>query len=246
MGQDERGGRDAANYLCALFSVQYTLRIACTMADELGMSSPEVAQWRQSLRKGLAFPRLLDVNKGHYLTAEGLQGRTQLGKQKHPVQLNPITFLPMGKLDQPTLQAYQQRHDLCVGVADLNYAGWTLGAYWLSASHMRDASALLTDLDKAVAADYVDADWLQIYESSHAHHIPFYVTSHGLYLQAIQDALVSDYWGKTEIGAACPASWEGASFTELYTAEGQVLSGVKSAGGWQVQAAAHDRWRSIS
>lgn len=34
--------------------------------------------------------------------------------------------------------------------------------------------------------------------------MPYYVTSHGLFLQAIGDAFVSDYWYGEMIGKACP------------------------------------------
>ncbi len=234
MGQDERGGRNASNYLCALFSARYALSTACAMAVELGITSPEVTAWRSVLERGLAFSRLYDAAKRYYLTVEGFKGSDQLGKQKHPVQLNPIIFLPTGPLDEATAVAYRQRHQLCVGVAERRYAGWTLAAYWLAASHMKEPAALLYELAQSVAADYVDAGWLQIYESSHAHHMPFYVTSHGLYLQALQDALVSDYWGNTEIGAACPDEWQEVSFTSLFTADGHVLSGQKAGDTWRV------------
>jgi acyl-coenzyme A synthetase/AMP-(fatty) acid ligase len=83
----------------------------------------------------------------------------------------------------------------------------------------------------------VDPDWLQIFETSGSTGAPFYVTSHGLYLQALNDAFVSDYWGETEIGAACPAEWEGASFAGLRTADGKTLSGELSGGKWNVETA---------
>ncbi|HHW11192.1 MAG TPA: hypothetical protein GXX29_14615 [Firmicutes bacterium] len=239
MGQDELGGQNAANYLCALFSARYALRVGCAMAKEYNIPCPEVDRWRAALQQGLAFPRLYDTTKGYYMTAEGLGIKDQVGKQKHPIQLNPIIFLPMQEPpDQPTLEAYRRRYELCVGVSDLNFAGWTLAAYWLAASHMRDASALVDDLDKSLAADYVDADWIQIYESSHSHHLPYYVTSHGLYLQALQDALLSDYWGTVEIGAACPDAWQGTIFVNLHSADGRIFSGFKAGDGrdsWQVR-----------
>lgn len=242
MGQDEMGGQDARNYLCALFSARYTLQAALAMAQELKQSDAELAHWQAVLREGLAFQRLYDKAKGIYVTCEGLLGAQQVGKQKHPVQLNPLIFLPLWgdlpdrpaeQLDEPTKSAYAIRDDLCAGVHEKFYHGWTLAAYWLAASHMRDASGLVREMGHALPAHYVDQDFIQIYETSGSTGAPFYVTSHGLYLQALNDALVSDYWGRTEIGAACPPEWEGASFEGLRTADGKVLSGELAGGKWK-------------
>ncbi|MCY3020863.1 MAG: hypothetical protein NTW87_17745 [Planctomycetota bacterium] len=247
MGQDEMGGQDAKNYLCALFSARYCLQSAIAMAMELQQQDAELDQWRAILRDGLAFGRLYDKAQGIYVTCEGLLGARQIGKQKHPVQLNPLIFLPLWgdpanrpapeELEAPTVNAYRSRGELCAGVRESFYHGWTLAAYWLAASHSRDAQGLLHDLGQALPGRYVDADWIQIYETSGSTGAPFYVTSHGLYLQALNDALVSDYWGRTEVGAACPDGWKDVSFTKLHTADGKVLSGKRAGGGWQVETA---------
>lgn len=245
MGQDEMGGQDAKNYLCALFSARYALQEALAMAEELEQADPELGHWRGILRDGLAFGRLLDTAQGIYATCEGLPGAQQAGKQKHPVQLNPLTFLPLwrdlpdraapDRLEAPTRKAYALRDDLCAGVRDRFYHGWTLAAYWLAASHMRDAKGLARELSQTLPARYVDPACIQIYETSGSTGAPFYVTSHGLYLQALNDALLSDYWGQTEIGAACPPEWEGASFTALRTSDGETLSGELSGGKWEME-----------
>jgi len=223
MGQDEMGGKDAKNYLCALFSAQYALQSALAMGRELGLSEPDFEQWSAVLRDGLAFKRLVGPN-GMYVTCEGLLGAEQLGRQKHPVQLNPLTFLPLGKEfdDAPLHAAYSAREELCAGVKDKFYHGWTLAAYWLAASHNRDAAGLQRELSNALPARHVDADWIQIYETSGAKHAPYYVTSHGLYLQAMSDALISDFWGATELGAA--KIWPEATYTNLRLRDGTVAS----------------------
>jgi hypothetical protein len=81
----------------------------------------------------------------------------------------------------------------------------------------------------------VDKNWIQIYESSGSVQNPYYVTSHGLYLQALSDALVSDYFGMTEIGSACPAAWEEVNFANLRTSGGKILSGERIGGRWEVE-----------
>jgi hypothetical protein len=94
---------------------------------------------------------------------------------------------------------------------------------------------LLEELAQALPGRYVDPHWIQIYESSGLVSAPFYGTSHGLYLQALCDALVSDYWGEVRIGAACPREWEEVRFSRLHTADGRVRSGEKIKGEWKAE-----------
>ncbi|MFW6161206.1 MAG: hypothetical protein ACODAJ_00465 [Planctomycetota bacterium] len=233
-GQDEMGGHNARNYLCALFSTQYALTTALAMGDELGKDPIEFDRWRAILADGLAFGRLHDPETDLLVTCEGLSGVEQLGREKHPVQLNPLTFLPLGKPFDHVVRAYQRRADLCAGVRAGRYHGWTLAAFWLAAAHIGDAEGLVAELGQALPARYVDRAWLQIYETSGAVHMPYYVTSHGLYLQALTDALVTDYWRWPQVGAACPDTWREARFGGLHVADGRVLSGHRTRQGWQV------------
>ncbi|MFP4057756.1 MAG: hypothetical protein ACLF0G_12900 [Candidatus Brocadiia bacterium] len=234
-GQDEMGGHNATNYLCALFSAQYTLQAALHTARRLGHDEPDFHRWRQVLDDGLAFPALRDPDTGILATCQGEPGTRQLGRQKHPVQLNPLTFLPLGRPDKHVVRAYNRRYDLCTGAREGRFHGWTLAAFWLAASHMGDPEGLAHDLGQAQPARIVDPQWLQIYEASAATHAPYYVTSHGLYLQALADALVSDYFADTRIGAACPEEWEELAFQSLHTAEGSVISGRKHEGRWHTE-----------
>ncbi len=236
MGQDERGGANAKNYLCSLFSALYCLRTALQVAEQLGLEIVESARWNGILTDGLAFGRLLNHQTGIYSTWEGSTGSQQVGKQKHPVQLNPLIFLPLGAPDKATINAYHHRDDLCVGGHESFYHGWTLATYWLAASHMGQSEDLLRELAQIQPGRYGDPDWIQIYETSAAWGSSFYVTSHGLLLQALNDAFVSDFWGSVEIGAACPESWQEVEFHRLHTADGRVWSGRKIDGKWQVAA----------
>jgi hypothetical protein len=237
MGQDELGGENAKNYLDALFSAEYCLKTALAMAKELGANEPAFAQWQRILADGLAYDRLLDKKEGIRASCEGLAGAQAFGKEKHPVQLNPLIFLPLGHADGAVRRAYERRYELCAGVREKFYHGWTLAAYWLAASHMGDGEGLLGELSQALPGRYIDPNWIQIYESSTAVHAAYYVTSHGLYLQALNDALVSDFWGETQIGYACPASWNEVSFTNLRTADGRVWSGHKTGDSWHTENA---------
>ena len=63
--------------------------------------------------------------------------------------------------------------------------------------------------------------------------MPYYVTSHGLFLQAICDALVSDYWDGETVGKACPPAWQEVAFESLRTANA-VWSGTRSGREWDI------------
>ena len=65
---------------------------------------------------------------------------------------------------------------------------------------------------------------------------PYFITSNGLYLQAIQDALVSDFAGHVEFGTACPISWKDASFGGLHTSDGRSWSETHSPDGWTIES----------
>jgi len=233
-GQDEAGGFNATNYLCALYSAKYCLKTALEVVGKFDLKSEEYDRWRAILNEGLAFRKLYDPERQIYLTCEEVLGTTGELKQKHPVQLNPLIFLPLEELEQPVKKAYQIRYQLCAGVRDNISYGWTLGAFWLAASHMRDGEALLKELKNIKPFCFADEEFIQFLESSYSFMNQYYITTHGLYLQAINDALVSDYWGAAEIGAACPAEWEEISFNNLFTKDGKVVSGKKCRDEYQV------------
>ncbi|ANE46898.1 hypothetical protein SY83_12115 [Paenibacillus swuensis] len=233
MGQDELGGENAKNYLCALYSAQYSFQTAIRLADQLRLHPAEYEQWKSILKDGLAFAKLYDAELGIYTTYEGREAR-QFGEQKHPVQLNPLTFLPLGALDTATETAYHRRAELCYGAGNSFYYGWTLADYLLAASHMGDEEGLLASLEEFIPANYTDSEWIQLYESSNLLDAAFYVTSHGLYLQALNDAVVCDYWGDLKIGHASPAAWEQIQFEGLRTMDGKIWSGLKVEGEWKV------------
>ena len=236
MGQDEFGGHDRANYLCALFSAQYCLQTALTMAAALGEPLPEADRMEAILRDGLAYERLLNEELGIYNTFEAHGDGDPFGRQKHPVQLNPLVFLPIHtQPDRYAVRAYHMKTDLCAAIRDNRSDGWTLPAYWLAASHLGDAAGLMSYWNKVREMHLTDRDYTQLYETSGSLGMPFYTTSHGLFLQAVNDAIVSDYWGELQIGAACPPQWGRVSFHNLRTADGRVLSGHRRNGQWELE-----------
>jgi len=227
MGQDEFGGPNAKNYLCALFAAEYCLRTATEAAELLGQRNEETDRWKHIIRRGLAYSRLFDPHSGIWKACESEQ---PAANQKHPVQLNPLVFLPLEGRGQAreVSRAYNDRYALCGLDQRSGVPGWTLGAYWLAAAHRGDGEGLLADLEEALPRDYVDSEGLQFYESSSAYAQLYYTTTHGLWLQAVQDALVSDFWSSTEVGAAVPKAWSGVRFHGLQTKSGACVSGSVS------------------
>jgi hypothetical protein len=223
-GQDEWGGVNEPNYLCALYSARYTLRVATQAAADWHLeASPK---WSEVLDDGLAFAVLMDPDAGIYKTCERETGPEFTYRQKHPVQLNPIIFVPHPDLDEYETNAYRRRYDICPTGKDLAFAGWTLGAFWLADARMGRAEELYSDFEKTLPAHYADRDLVQFYGRSDAYTMQYYLTIHGLFMQAIQDALLTDCFEDLRIGPAVPDQWGHASFESFRTMQGHRISAV--------------------
>ncbi|MDO8683008.1 MAG: hypothetical protein Q7N50_05965, partial [Armatimonadota bacterium] len=217
MGQDELGGENQKDYLCALYSAQYCLRTAV----ERGMD--ETGRMRSILRDGLAFSSLLS-ERGIYYTCQG-SGSSAFGKQKHPPQLNPLAFLPVSNTAaDPIRRAYELRYEITDGAEKPFFYGWTLGEFLLASVRMGDAGGWKKDWDNALRAGYVDPERVQIYETSRAWGASFYVTTNGLFTQSIFDCIASTWWGRLQVGECIP--WRGEiSFGAIKTLAGVDVSG---------------------
>lgn len=190
-GQDEYGGRNAPLYLCALFAARFTLRAALRALREWGVGHPDAERWRGILRDGLAFAALYDREHGVYATNAATPVAAALGHQKHPVQLDPFTFLPEEAPEPATLRAGADYRRFCEEPGrPVILWGWTMQAYWLAAARRGDGATLRDELARAEAIRNVDPDWIQIYESSDSWY-PWFVTGHGVYLHMICEALRS-------------------------------------------------------
>ncbi len=215
MSQDEFAKPNGRNYLCALYSARYTFRVASAMG---------LKEYDEFLRAGLAFDRLIDAEHGIYCTGE-IMLEENFGKEKHPVQLNPLIFLPSAELDEYERNAYEKRYDICSAAKTRIYHGWTLAMFWLASSHLGNAEALAKELAMADDDDYRDSERLEFYESSRATSSIYYVTTHGVYLQAVQDAFVSDMFGHLRIEGCIPAAWKGSEYVNLHACDGRIYSG---------------------
>ena len=239
MGQDEWGGENAKNYLCALISARYCLTTALKTAEQLGSlpeeqlgtTPDETNRWHAILRDGLSFPRLLHPRYGLHMTCEGNPDDFHFGVQKHPIQLSPLTFLPIGAPGDPERKAYDMRYDLCKGSHEHFFTGWSLATFWLAAARLRDGTGFERDLEEAVPSFYVDPSWSVLFETSRQINMPMYLTNHGLFMQAVHEALLH---GDTTapasaevrpISSGLPSTWLPAKYWNLRSRDGQSFSG---------------------
>lgn len=216
-GQDERGGVNQDDYLDALFSAQYCFQ----KAIEYGLDEDGI--YSKILNDGLAFPALKS-ERGYYYTSMG-SGEADFGKQKHPVQLNDLAFLPVNDvITDASSIAYQLRYDITVDAKNPYFYGWTLGEFLLAGSRMGDVAGWKKDWENLRKADYVDAEWIQIYETSGKYHDAFYNITNGLVIQSLLSNIVSDWFGKLEISKCNP--WEEkVILKDIHSKLGVIISG---------------------
>lgn len=187
MGQDEFGGEDAKNYLCALYAAEYSLKTALAAAERYGAAFDGAAKAKEILKAGIAFGRLYNPEFGAYQTYECPPEEFRFGRMKHPVPLMPFTFLPKptGELNAAELTAYRRRYDLCERAHEHFFSGWTLFDYLLAEARMGDVDAFRKDFDEIRISDNADPELTAIYETCRGHACAYYITSHGLLAQAV-------------------------------------------------------------
>lgn len=231
---------DAKNYLDASMSAEYTLRNYLLAAEKLGTANPELVQIAQNIKRaGLERDALLN-QYGYYNTFEG-DDRPK-NSQKHPVQLNAITFVPMADhgMAQHSLTAWKNRYDLTEMARKPISQGWTYAAFALSSSRMGNPEGLNSDLNAIQYMAHADPRWVQFYEYTFWEritlHTAYYFVTHGLYQQALSDALVQDWQGFTDIFACILPQWayQRFSFKGLYTLGGVSVDGVWDNGRYRI------------
>lgn len=187
MGQDEFGGEDAKNYLCALYAAEYSLKTALAAAERYGAAFDGAAKAGEILASGIAFERLYNPEFGAYQTYECPPEEFRFGRMKHPVPLMPLTFLPksVDELNAAELIAYRRRYDLCERAHEHFFNGWTLFDYLLAEARMGDVDAFRKDFAEIRVSDNADPELTAIYETCRTHACAYYITSHGLLAQAV-------------------------------------------------------------
>jgi hypothetical protein len=175
--------------------------------------------------------------EGWFSTYEG--DLRPIGQQKHPVQLNPIAYLPMPEMTlpgSPCAIAWQNRFELTLDAKRPNTCGWTLGEFALASVRMRAPEEFEKDLLAIQPCRSADPRWIQFYESSFQEgwHLSkaYYFPMSGLYLQAFTDCLVQDWRGFIDVFACLLPCWRdrGISFSGLRARGDVILSGSWNAG----------------
>src|SRR5688572_25613815 len=88
---------------------------------------------------------------------------------------------------------------------------------------MHDVAAWQLDWSMIAPSRYTDAEWIQFYEST-GNNLAFYVTTHGLFAQALLETIVSAWWNELHLGSCVP--WKGKiRFGNIRTLLGVTLSG---------------------
>jgi hypothetical protein len=105
------------------------------------------------------------------------------------------------------------------------YDGWTLPAFTLAAVRMRDGEALAREWSELPISQNIDREQITVSESC-GFWQPYYTTSMGLLLQAVNDALANDWLGPIAVGTAWPRTWGTGAFHGFHFPGGVVRSGA--------------------
>lgn len=216
MGRDEAGGFNKDDYLCTLYAAKYSFQSAIKFNLDDG------CDYKQILEDGLAFPTLL-AESGILSTC---RNGDNLGKQKHPIQLEGIACFPTEAEPLPEeISAYRMRHDITWGAKLPRFAGWTLAQFLVADSNMKSYQDWIYDWNLIRPSNNIDAEWKQFYESSSSFSAPFYLSTHGMVMQSLIRNCVNDYWNRLDIGTCLP---KGAfvRFENIHTRLGVSVTGV--------------------
>ncbi|NLF38386.1 hypothetical protein GX586_03005 [bacterium] len=235
--QDEATGHTdtVSQPLCCVWSALFAFRAYRDACAVLGVPGDArlLARIGDILSAGYDVSRL---DRPHGILRTHAEDNRPLGQQKHPVQLNPIIFLPLPDYMEgfaPTRIAWERRYDLTTRAYEPLSCGWTFGAFTLASARMRSGSELARDLSMIQPARYADPLYIQFYETSSrvgwTHKGAYYFTTSGLYLQALTDAVAQDCRGMLDFFAALLPEWEHAVFS---------FSGLRMRGG----ITANGRW----
>ncbi|RRB02569.1 hypothetical protein [Larkinella rosea] len=219
MGQDEFGGVDQKDYLCALYSAQYCFQ----QAIAYGLDNDH--RYSTILKDGLAF-QSLKAKGGFYYTSSN--SPADFGKQKHPVQLNELAYLPVhSSPSEAASLAYQRRYELLADASKPYFHGWSLGEILLAGSRLSQPQEWLKDWHNLVTSNNIDPEWIQVFETSKSWSGAFYNSTNGLIVQSLVNNVLTDWYGKMEIATCFP--WKGKVVVRnLYSRLGVKVTGSVS------------------
>ncbi|MDD6210755.1 MAG: hypothetical protein PUB21_09150 [Bacteroidales bacterium] len=242
-GQDEASTTDGKlrNLLCASYSAEYALRTYLEAAALLNAGDAALlSRAKEIYAKGYDREPLLRP-EGWYATYLG--DTRPAGMQKHPVQLNPIAYLPMPEHvyeGAPAVKAWQHRYQLTDEANKPITLGWTIGEFALASCRMRDAAAVEKDLSAIQLCRGADPRWIQFYESSfwEGWHLSksYYFPMMALYLQMYTDALVQDWRGYVDLFPCLLEGWgkDKFSFHGIHVKDGAIIDGRWDNGKFEV------------
>ena len=217
--------------ICAVWACLYTMPKWLEAAQTLGMPDSALTERvRAILKRGYDLDTLIRSDGTLRTSATDPRGH---GEQKHPIQLNPLTYLPMAEwMDwQPVHATWQVRHLLCKKTRIPVSLGWTLAQIVFSSARMRDGQAVEHDLDLVQRARYADPMWIQFYECSNrwgwTERIAFYFVTMQIYTATLLECIVQDCRGAIEFFPALLPRWSGEpiAFRKLHLRDGLLASG---------------------
>ncbi len=235
-GQDEASTTEGnlRNLLCASYSAEYSARIYLEAAKMVLNAEEKLLERAKSIMAAGYERNTLLTDRGYYATYEG--DTRPPNSQKHPVQLNPIAFLPMPHLvfeGSPVAVAYQKRYELTFEATKPITLGWTFGEFFLASVRMREPNQALKDLSAIQMCRGADPRWIQFYESSFwtGWHFnkAYYFPMHALFMQGFTDMLVQDWRGYVDLFACVFDEWKDQSFS---FAGIHTLDGISVDGNW--------------
>ncbi len=236
-GQDEANKLPSSkNLLCASYSAEYAARLYHNAIQLFPDQDSELkARVQKILDKGYERGELLN-DYGYYATYEG--DNRPPNSQKHPVQLNAVTFVPMADRAQetPLLKAFENRYYLTTQAQKPVSHGWTYAAFALASSRLGQGESFARDMTAPQFCAQADPRWIQFYEYTFWErwtvHLAYYFVTHGLYQQAYTDALVQDWRGYVEVFAALMPDWKEDSidFKGITTINGITIDGHRNDG----------------
>lgn len=229
--QDEYTSKEnLPNLFDTMVSAEWTLSLARDLAVRFD-DSEIISMCDKILTAGYVYDRLEYDNI--YVVYEG--DTRVLDFQKHPVQLNPLTWLPISRFfeDQRTINYHTRRYDICRGYKDASSTAWTLGQFMLASSRLRRPEEFAKDIQNIHRCKIMDPGYIQTFESSRK--APHFLTTIGLFMQAITDTLVQTHNGFAEFFPCILPEWKGLEigFTTLrlpggFLASGNHLNGIQS------------------
>jgi hypothetical protein len=236
-GQDEASSKNGKlkNLLCASYSAEYTCINYIKAANTIQKADNDLLSKAKDIKKSGFNRENLLQEQGWHTTFEG--DNRPKGSQKHPVQLNPVAYLPMPHLineKSPVKTAWENRYQLTKNANKPITLGWTIGEFALTSARMKNPEEFAKDLSAIQPCHAADPRWIQFYESSswEGWHKPkaYYFPMMGLYLQAFTDCIVQDWQGYTDIFGCLLPAWQDSTFSfhGLYT-----LGGVSVNGKWE-------------